>query len=48
VRYVELRLDHPGCGALKRGEEWRAYCHPDEFPPIDDLCCATTTAASWT
>jgi hypothetical protein len=36
VNYVELELDHPGCGSLKRGEEWRIYCHPDEFPSADD------------
>jgi len=36
ANYVELRLDHPGCGKLARGEAWRRYCHPDEFRPAPD------------
>ncbi|MSR47165.1 MAG: CRTAC1 family protein [Planctomycetes bacterium] len=36
VNYVALSLDHPGCGPLDRGEEYRSYCHPDEFAPADD------------
>ena len=36
VNYVREDFRHPGCGALSRGEEYRSYCHPDEFPPADD------------
>ncbi len=36
VNYVDLALDHPGCGNLELGEKGRTYCHPDEFPPTDD------------
>jgi hypothetical protein len=36
ANYVVEPLDHPGCGPLARGEEFRSYCHPDEFPPADD------------
>jgi hypothetical protein len=36
ANYVELVLDHPGCGRLQQGEAWRIYCHPDEFRPAPD------------
>jgi hypothetical protein len=37
VNYVIENFDHPGCGNLRRGEQYRSYCHPDEFPPADDV-----------
>jgi hypothetical protein len=36
VNYVKEDLHHRGCGSLSRGEQWRSYCHPDEFPAADD------------
>ncbi len=36
VNYVVEDYDHPGCGPLERGPEYRSFCHPDEFPPADD------------
>jgi hypothetical protein len=36
ANYVVEPLDHPACGPVSRGEEYRSYCHPDEFPPADD------------
>ena len=36
ANYVVEPLDHPGRAPLARGEEFRSYCHPDEFPPADD------------
>jgi hypothetical protein len=36
ANYDAMVLDHKGCGQLARGEEWRSYCHPDEFPPAPD------------
>jgi len=36
VNYVVEPLEHPACGPLARGEAYRSYCHPDEFPPADD------------
>ncbi len=29
--YVIDDLNHPGCGELERGEEWRSYCDPGVF-----------------
>ncbi len=37
VNYVHEDYDHRGCGPLDRGEEYRSFCHPDEFPPADDV-----------
>jgi len=36
ANYVVEPLDHSACGPVSRGEEYRSYCHPDEFPPADD------------
>jgi hypothetical protein len=36
ANYVVEPLEHPACGPLSRGDEFRSYCHPDEFPPADD------------
>jgi hypothetical protein len=31
--YVEYDLDQPlWCGDEGKGEEWRSYCHPDQYP----------------
>ncbi len=37
TNYVIYPLDHSGCGSMSRGEGWRAYCAPDEFPGSQDL-----------
>ncbi len=37
VNYVDENYQHPGCGRLELGEEYRSFCHPDEFPPADDV-----------
>ena len=34
--YVVYPLDHPGCGPLSRGPEYRSYCNPSEFPGAPD------------
>jgi hypothetical protein len=36
VNYVVEPLEHRPCGPLERGDAFRSYCHPDEFPPADD------------
>ncbi len=35
LRYVQWDFDDPWCGEHKEG--YRAYCHPDLFPPISPL-----------
>jgi len=36
ANYVRENFDHPGCGRIRLGPQYRSYCHPDEFPPADD------------
>jgi len=36
ANYCDYPLQHPGCGPIARGEEWRSYCAPDEFPGAMD------------